>query len=533
VRTSKKRDGSVLATVLMLSMMIAIITMVVANNTLTSFKATTWATDAGTSRYIAYAGIQHAMMRLSAQNDFEGTFTGNVDGRPELTYEVRVTNTLVRNPMPSVGGPLGGGTRITVAPERSAKIVSTVKFADTGRTDRSLSGMVAVAAWKPTAFRNAATGNALVALRGGSQTQAFDFNWYDDWERDTYSGYDAYVSPPGPPGGGPGGGPSGTPTPRPPGSSFSDGSADVQTAHLVRTSADSKIEGNVLAPPEDTSSGGTTTNTGSSLGGIAGIVNSGSTASAGLSSTLSTVAPDLQALLASLTAPIETVNFTGQRQTPTQAPQIRAAAPPYPRQEAVAELSDFPGTQVGSGPGSHTIDDSLNPAAYKRIHVPAGQTLRLRPGRYYISEELVIDGKLEVEDGSMDDVVIYVGQKMEVGGSGEVNFHGSPAQMQVYFTDEKIPTNPQTGLPYAAGEPEAAMTYSELVMRPGARATIVAQGQKLITRLDNARLLGSVAGEAVLLDNGSRIEYDTNLKDRQMAGSSPWKLEGVRETVGQ
>jgi hypothetical protein len=29
------------------------------------------------------------------------------------------------------------------------------------------------------------------------------------------------------------------------------------------------------------------------------------------------------------------------------------------------------------------------------------------------------------------------------------------------------------------------------------------------------------------------IEYDTNLADRQMAGASPWRLQGVYETVGR
>ena len=60
---------------------------------------------------------------------------------------------------------------------------------------------------------------------------------------------------------------------------------------------------------------------------------------------------------------------------------------------------------------------------------------------------------------------------------------------------------------------------------------MVAEGADLIARLDGARLLGAVSAEAVWLKNAASIEYDINLKGRQMAGGSVWKLQGVYETT--
>ncbi|CAN0378004.1 unnamed protein product, partial [Phaeothamnion confervicola] len=80
----------------------------------------------------------------------------------------------------------------------------------------------------------------------------------------------------------------------------------------------------------------------------------------------------------------------------------------------------------------------LTQNVYQNLTVPKGQAIVLSKGTYYIADTLQIDGKLLVEGN--DQVVLYVGKKMVV--TGNVNFQGSPANLQTYFTDEDKTPDP-------------------------------------------------------------------------------------------
>lgn len=500
----KQKRGSVLATVLMVSMLLAIITAVVANNTLANYKATNWSSDAGNSRYVAYAGIQHALVMLYDNPDYNTGNTplrGQIPGYPNLTYEVSVKNQRVRQTWQD-----GGGLRFNTSeiPENSAKLESIVVLSD-GRADRSLAGMVGTAIWQPTAFENAAYARSSVYLSGDSSTRAYNFHDYkDEWGEDYRSrgstdDRSGYVNPESQ---GQGQGQS----------QSNRGEASVRSTNGVHIDATSKVEGDVVVPPPPSDGDGGTVNP-----------------MPGVAQALQLIDPALAAMLRSSTWLPDEDRYTGEHQRPVAESPVKKARPPYARDEATQVITDFPATtqQQGSGMNSYTTSTpyTLEPAAYKSLRIPSHQTVYLKPGRYYVSEDFVVNGKIEIAPNTHGDVLFFVGQKMEVGGDGEVNFHGDPARMQTYFTDEDRPRD-------AYGEPlEEGKPFSTLILNRGARATMVAEGAGLIAKLNGARLLGALAANVAHLNAGSRIEYDTNLKGRQMAGGSPWKLQGVYETV--
>ena len=183
----KRRKGSVLATVLLLSLFLVIITAVVANNTLANFRTTNRASDTGTSRYVAYAGVQHALVLLKEDNKYNNSDTtplkGNIPNHPELRYEVVVKNQRDKIPPAMAGGSESFRFNLTQIPENCARIESSVIATD-GSKERVLNGMVGTAVWSPSTFNKAATGRQLIVMQDDARTMAFDFSQYDGWERD-------------------------------------------------------------------------------------------------------------------------------------------------------------------------------------------------------------------------------------------------------------------------------------------------------------------------------------------------------------
>ena len=531
MRKSAKR-GSVLATVLLLTMLLAIVTAVVANNTLQNYKTTNWASGAGTSRYIAYAGIQHAMIKLRNDPTYSDTFEGVVPGREEFKYRVTVKNQRKLGAA-SQGSTSGTGSlrfNLKEIPAYCAKIESKVLVNDgklDAKVERTLSGMIGTAMFKPTNFKNAASAKSTILMTGASKTRAYDFWLYKDGARESAStnSWDGYVLPPGV-----------TEDKKEEDKEDKDdkkddytmvkGTADVTTSHLMQIGDTSKVEGDVIMPPVQTET---------TSGGLTGTTTTTTTTSplAGLQESLEEIAPELARAMAGVgTEPKKDVNFTGAMKIPEIGASAPVAAPPYDRAEAKLELSNFPSVEKKDQWGYKYWDSaSLPPMAYKSITVPNGQTLKLTPGRYYISDTFQVDGEIVVDGGSRGDVIVYVGKSMVV--NGRVNFQGDPASMQVYFTDEDHKKDASGADILVDGKGNKLAGFSNLKLGPDSKSTMVAQGTNLIATLDKARLLGSVSGDAVWMKNGAAIEYDTNLADRQMAGASPWKLQGVYETVGR
>lgn len=538
---NKQQRGSVLATVLMLTMLLAIITAVVASNTLQNYKTTNWSSGAGTSRYIAYAGIQHAMIKLRNDPTYNQTFEGRVPGREGFVYRVTVKNQRdLVEPEPGKTGDPSLPFNTSEVPVNCAKIESRVLLAENAeknKIERSLSGMIGTAVYKPTSFKNAASARSTVVMTGDSKTRAYDFWMYSGGARESQStmSYDGYINPD----------PAAAadkkdetdPDDKKDDHAIVKGSADVATGILMQIGDTSKVEGDLIMPALSRT---TTTSTGirtesSSLAGSSTSVDLEAASLANIREKLEEIDPALAAAMASVgTDPVKTTNYTGEQKTPAATASKKVAAPPYDKSEANQVFSDFPSVKKKDKWGvEYWESPTLEPKAYKSVTVPAGQTLKLRPGRYYFADSLQVDGEIQVDDWNRGDVIIYVGRKMIVNSGGRVNFQGDPAQVQVYFTDEDHKKD-------AAGEDiltdskgNKTEGFSHLTMAPDSKATMVAQGTNLIATVDKARLLGSVAAEAVWLKNGASIEYDTNLADRQMAGASPWRLQGVYETVGR
>eukprot|EP01012_Entosiphon_sulcatum_P033538 TRINITY_DN42457_c0_g1_i1.p1 TRINITY_DN42457_c0_g1~~TRINITY_DN42457_c0_g1_i1.p1 ORF type:complete len:529 (+),score=73.18 TRINITY_DN42457_c0_g1_i1:1176-2762(+) len=525
----RKKKGSVLATVLMLTMFLAIITAVVANNTLQNFRATNWSSGAGSSRYIAYAGIQHAMIKLRDNPAYNDSFQGSVPGRDGFIYKVTVKNQRDKIPAPKTAPP-GTGDSLpfdtSEIPENCAKIEShAIQTQNTaaGKVDRTISGMVGTAVFKPTSFKNAASARTTVLMSGESKTMAFDFWMYKDWARDNQdtSSSSGYINP------NPGAS-SGTATPDK--HTLVKGSADVSTMSMLNIGDTSKVEGDLYRPAPETA-------TGVPAGrGTSPAAAAQAAADAALLAQLKDSDPALVAAMGTGPAadPVKGTNYTGTIKTPSTAGAKKVAAPPYDKSEATQVRSDFPGTSKKDDFGNTKWEpETLEPKAYKSIIVPRDQTLKLRPGRYYFADTFQVDGNIQIDGWNRGDVIIYVGRQMVVGGSGSVNFQGDPAQMQVYFTDEDHNKDPAGNDILTDGKGNKLAGFSHLRMSPGAKATVVAQGTNTVATLDEARLLGSVSANAVWMKNKATIEYDTNLADRQMAGASPWRLQGVYETVGR
>lgn len=537
---NRQQRGSVLATVLMLTMLLAIITAVVAGNTLQNYKTTNWSSGAGTSRYIAYAGIQHAMIKLRNFPEYSDTFEGKVPGREGFIYRVTVKNQ--RDLVPPKAGTTDDPSlpfSPSEIPINCAKIESRVILAENAenkKVERSLSGMIGTAIYKPTNFKNAASARTTVLMTGGSKTRAYDFWMYKDGARESQStmSYDGYINP--------------DPAAVEDEKDDKDkddkhddhkvvkGSADVSTSTLMQIGDTSKVEGDVIMPAQEESTSTSSSDDSSSL--VRGGTSKTALAAAAMASfreTLAEIDSELASAMSGVgTEPTKDVNYTGEQRRPEAAVAKKTAAAPYDKSEATQVLSDFPSSKKKDSWGTEYWEPmTLEPKAYKSVTVPSGQKLKLRPGRYYFADNFQVDGEIEVDDWNRGDVVIYVGRKMIVNSGGRVNFQGDPAQVQVYFTDEDHKKD-------AAGEDilvdskgNKVAGFSTLKMGPDSKATMVAQGTNLVATVDKARLLGSVSAEAVWLKNGSTIEYDTNLADRQMAGASPWRLQGVYETVGR
>ena len=108
--------------------------------------------------------------------------------------------------------------------------------------------------------------------------------------------------------------------------------------------------------------------------------------------------------------------------------------------------------------------------------------------------------------------------------NGLINDGGKPERLQTYFTDEDNTPDP--------GEPAVApdkFKVSRLTI-DGGRATMTAGGSKLRARLDHgAQLLGSLISDIAVLENGSKLKFDSNLAGQSTLMKSEWKLTGIRE----
>lgn len=217
----------------------------------------------------------------------------------------------------------------------------------------------------------------------------------------------------------------------------------------------------------------------------------------------------------------------------------------------------------------------VEPGGYSEINVPPGQTLQLKGGVYYFSEEMKVSGKVEVV-GS-DPVIIFVGKKAVFDGA-DINKDGSTASLQLCFTDEmkdktavdnlvtkikpvfdqadsgtdstagfeayvrsillsqgSTTTGSDSGVPLGdpgipvvpSGSDQYEQGASSLEINGGTfRGSI--SGKSLVVQGSGGDVFGSMMANIIKL-NGTYLHQDLALKGSKLMNAGGWSLESVRQ----
>lgn len=463
----KTRSGSVLALVMFLTFLLFVLTSVIGQNVIQNSSSTSKTMDSKRSRYAAYSGLQLALATLNhkADRDYAVAAPVTLTGSMPDSPAVSFSVTLRNN--------IYGDLPADVVPVGAVQIDSRAKYRD-GVSNREIGGLVGNAVQFNPSFDQAIYGNA-IQLAHNSQSLAFDFNKYKKEMRND-SSYDTDTSVQD--------------------TQWGSGAKVVCSSSMIAVEDASKIHGDVAY--QEAASTTVSAPTGIPIRPVPAPSASG---------------PQL----------VQGVDYTGKK-VAASASALPAVRPPYDKSQATVELTDFTGTPIKDRQGNVIGYEPVQfePGAYKNVTVPAGQTATLKPGTYYFAENFVVGGNLMMDTWGSEPTIIYVGKKMVVGGL--INDGGKPERLQTYFTDED--NTPDPGETVATPD---KFKVSRLII-DGGRATMTAGGSKLRTKLDhNAQLLGSLISDVAIVDNGSKVKFDSNLAGQSTLMKSEWKLTGIRE----
>lgn len=464
----KTKSGSVLALVMFLTFLLFVLTSVIGQNVIQNSSSTSKTMDSKRSRYAAYSGLQLALATLNhkADRDYAVAAPVTLTGTMPDSPAVAFSVTLRNN--------IYGDLPAELVPVGAVQIDSRAQYRD-GVVSREIGGLVGNAVQFNPSFDQAVYGNS-VELAHGSKSLAFDFNKYTkDLRNDNSYDTDTSVQD----------------------SQWGSGGKVVCSSSLITVADASKIHGDV-AYQEAATTTTTSAPTGIPIRPVPVPSSSGPRLVAG-------------------------VDYTGQK-VAASASALPAVRPPYDKSQATAEITDFTGTPIKDRQGNIIGYDPVQfePGPYKNVTVPAGQTATLKPGTYYFAENFVVGGNLLMDTWSNQPTIIYVGKKMVVNGL--INDGGKPERLQTYFTDED--NTPDPNEPVVAPD---KFKVSRLIL-DGGRATMTAGGSKLRAKLDHgAQLLGSLISDSAILDNGSKVKFDSNLAGQSTLMKSEWKLTGIRE----
>lgn len=463
--------------VLMVTLVLLALVMVVGSNTIINMRSTSSVTDKREARYAAYAGLQRAMVELQKNYNWKEGFTDvAMPGREGLCYTVKVKNNLnsqlVQTDVPTEEQvPADAVMLEAIAGDRT----------DPTKPMRAVTGLTGLAVPLGGMFQQAALLDSTVNLDQGGKTEAYDFSVWKDDDRandvqDTTKGYiDDTIN-----------------------KSQCPERGKVHANRAMKVQNGAKVDGDVKLPYQEDKETGLKKN----------------------------------------------VHYTGTEEILKTMAKMPGFSPPIDPGMATVSMSNFPATPTdddGEGDGDGDGDDGtgstpfvLAEGAYKSIDVPSDQKVVLKTGTYYFKELLSVKGEIII-DASMGPVIVMVGEKMDVAGSGRINENGRPRDLQVYFTDQML--NPDANNPPTDEEKKWNLKpkkkISLLQMAAGSHATMVAAGKNTKASIGtNARLMGALVADHMDLVGG-KIQYDIDLKSGKFFDNCPWDLQGVHETAVQ
>lgn len=151
-------------------------------------------------------------------------------------------------------------------------------------------------------------------------------------------------------------------------------------------------------------------------------------------------------------------------------------------------------------PGAEVAYDAVR----RNLTVTGNGTVRLRGGTYFFNN-FIFDGngRLIVDAASK----IYVTGRFRFDSSSQINFNGSPADLQFV-------AHPYAIVPLYAPPPDAITFNSSVV----ARFTLYAPGRN-VTLNSSIHIYGAIVGKRVQVDSSTRIHYDRALLDAHGEGA--------------
>ena len=465
----KRKKGFALLTVLALATFLLLVAGAVGSEILMSQAAAKSRISEGRARFAAYAGLQHALQLLKANQDFTILTDGQLmPGSQTVSYTVEITDNRTPNPdNPRAADGSVTAPDDTVVPEGSVYCASM--GVENHRGSVSLHALTGhISSQHPTLSYSAFSDRG-TQLLGESQSLSFQ------------GGVEEVLGP--------------------------DGLPAVEA-----------IPGVAIVPDQD---GRLAPETTGSLGhlGSNSILDMDQTA---------TISGDLflpteqSALVQELQATVNANAGAGDPSTTTEVLPLTVPVdiPKYSRPAASASDNGDPVEEVDQGAGTLSAAPSGGVRTVRSVNVPIGQTLEVPPGRYFVRGDMTVHGNIVPGPGVTADnpIVLYVGGNATIGApgaapgtSGQVNLGGKTAGLQLYFVDNGSDTQTMT----VTGD---SNFFGTVV---GNRVEGVFE--------QNAQLFGGFLGRSVVARDEARFFYDESLATTQLSAAANWGLNGITE----
>ena len=599
---TKTKRGSILVTLLFLMCVLALLVATVANDSLQTLKTVSQSGRDTQAKYAAYAGMEMVMNELRKQDrylgeevlaDDHGRLARSLTELSKVSYDVLIWNNM-----------RDGTTQGAAAPEREAidgprgVVVQpdTVYMEATGKDNVRgeevvLMSLAGTARRVRPVFEDAAYARTKMIMLGDTLVDAWDSTagWgggLNEYRPGDFPGQ----------GGASGGGPHGSGGN---GSGHGQGptvedykatlGTDAQAGRTMRLLGTSQLNGFFRIGPgvdeerafsADTGTTSSSSSSGTRYGGdgdsqtaygVSTAVNA-STQIAGEDENGGATSTDNGNYFKLDDKSTEMPRFTAPYDADDLAPPPAVSNPSSTR-----TVTDYAGNQSQQYVPPAPV--GVEPGGYQSIHVPSDQTLQLSPGVYYFSDEMRVEGKVELT-GS-DPVIVFVGKKA-VFTNAEINKDGKTSSFQLCFTDElkdeeeltglveqleeyfELPaaeevaetstTNPRTLASTTASTAPATTSlpaYIRSILAPTIDPTLpdtdenASEGASVL-EINGGELFGSISGKnLVVLGNGgdifggvmanvvksasTNIHQDLALKGSNLMNSGGWSLEGVHQ----
>jgi hypothetical protein len=572
-----------MVTLLFMVCVLALLVATVANDSLQTLKTVSQSGRDTQAKYAAYAGMEMVMNKLRQQPRYigeetlgenHGRTTDNLTELNRVSYDVLIWNNMREE---SAGGGSGADRDPIDGPDGVVVQADTVYMVSTGTDtvrgeDVLLTSLAGTARRIRPVFEDAAYARTKMVLLGHTLVDAWDSG--GGWTKYVGGSFPGEVTGGGSSTGGPG--PPPTPT-------VEDYEATLGTdsgaGRTLRMLGDSRLNGYYRIGPgvsdegafsSDSGSTGTTT---SPFGGGSVTTTFGVATAVSPATQIAGVETEPEGYYKLDDKSTEMPRFTSPYDSDDLLPAPVVANPSTTRTE-----TDRAGHEVEVHVPPAPV--AVVPGGYERIDVPANQTLQLSPGVYYFSEEMKVEGKVELT-GS-DPVIIFVGKKA-VFDNAEINHEGKTSSLQLCFTDElkdddeisslvgalqdyfELPSAPSdsaattttaTGdgtatAPAPPPDTDNLPAYIRSILSPVVDPSLPADDPNAregasVLEMNGGEFYGSVSGKnLVVLGNGgdiygsmmanvvksqgTNIHQDLALKGSNLMNAGGWALEGVHQ----